>query len=144
MPSNPRGEKTQTQKLSDLVDWFLMDRQVMLEFSYNEHNKGKLIPEYDCYYYQVGRRVTERCLAMQMMTEFLTRDFKYSLSQIISALTAKAWEHYVNNYNPPEWVANQSLPIAERRPRGRPRTKLRKLALPSPTVVEAEAQPVNT
>lgn len=131
MAGNPTGRATDHQKLGGMIDWFIMDRGISIEFSYNAKHNGKVIPEYDIWYFQNGRRVTERGVAMQAMTEFMARNYKWSIAQIIAALTARTWEHYINNFQPAEWITAMAKPVPEKRPPGRPRKFIR-VAIPEP------------
>lgn len=133
MTTNTKGAKTLNQQLPDLVDWYILDRQISIEFSYNDKARGKVVPEYDVWYFQNGRRITERAIAMGMLVEFMARNYKYSLAQIMSALTARSWEFYISNFNPPEWVLAQNKPIKEVRKPGRPKKYIR-VELPDPNV----------
>lgn len=125
-------EKSVGQKLGDLVDWFLLDRGVTLEFHHNPKHSGKLIPEYDHVFRWQGRRITERGLAMAMNAEFWSRDYRYSLPAVISTLTAKVWDHYLTSFAPPEWVLAASRPLPEKRPVGRPRKHPEPIDIPQP------------
>lgn len=113
--------KTELQKLSELAEWFVLDRGIDLKFSYNPKHSGRMIPEYDLYYYEQGRRVTDRCIAMQMATEFRNRNYNSTIPQCHAALTAFAWKHYLATFTPPEWITEASAPKPEKKPVGRPR-----------------------
>lgn len=135
------NQKTPTQKLTELVDWFLQDKEISLEFSHNATHKGKIAPEYDCYFYWGGRRITDRALVMAMNADFLARDYKYAFSQVMSALTAKCWAHYLTNFVPPEWVLAASRPDMPKRGPGRPRKYPEPIAVPEPDLSGGEPDP---
>jgi hypothetical protein len=127
-------------KCSDMVEWFLVDRGVELRFQPNPKGIGKVVPEFDLWYLQDGRRITERTLAMQIMTELRNRNYNYSLAVVIAALTTHAWQFYVANQEYPEWMRKDCEQIEARRPPGRPRKNPKRLPLPD----ETTAPPVNT
>lgn len=79
--------KTVVMKCSDMVEWFLIDRGVELVFQPNPKGNGKVVPEFDLWYIQSGRRITERALAMQILTELRNRNYNYSLAIVLAALT---------------------------------------------------------
>ena len=137
----PIGEsKTVVMKCSDMVEWFLVDRGVELLFQPNPKRIGKVVPEFDLWYLQDGRRITERTLAMQIMTELRNRNYNYSLAIVIAALTTHAWQYYVANHEYPEWMQENAQQIEPRRPPGRPRKNPKRVALPA----ESIPPPLNT
>lgn len=117
MIGNPR---TVVQKLSDLIEWYLADREIELRFIPNVRRIGRLAPEFDFVFLMNGRRITERCLAMSIQSELARMNYDFSLGKTIGALTDISWRHYLSNQEYPEWLKNE-LPEKVKRPVGRPR-----------------------
>lgn len=118
----PDGKKTEVQKLGDLVEWYLSDKEVELKFVPNEKKMGRLAPEYDFCYLVDGRRITERALAMSILTELSRMNYSVSLGKTICAMTDIAWKHYIANQEYPAWLRDDFIPVIKR-PRGRPRVR---------------------
>jgi len=118
-------KNTNVQKLSELVEWFISDRSIELKFTRNELNKGTLAPEFNFIYLYENRRVTERCLAMLIMTELARRNYNYQLSKIIGTLTEFSWRHYMAHQQYPASMQSDTPKI--RKPVGRPRKEPKRL-----------------
>lgn len=117
-----------TQKLSDLVEWFLADRGVELRFVPNKLRKGRIAPEWDFQYWINGRCITERGLAFLITCELARLNYRYTLASVLSHLTEHAWRHYVANCEYPEWLKPAKVEL--KRPPGRPRKRPVTIALP--------------
>lgn len=122
---------TAVQELPGLVEWYISDNQIELRFDRHDTNKGLLAPEFNFVYLMGGRRITERCLAMLIMTELGRRGYSYQLSKVIACLTEFSWRFYMSNQDYPEWLATDK-PLVRKKP-GRPRTRPQKLEY-EPTV----------
>jgi len=125
------------QRVSSMVEWFLMDRNVEVVFRPNPHGRGRIIPEFDAMYQMDGRLITERCLAMCIMSELMRRNYRYTLPQIISCLTEQCWKYYISHQDYPQWLMAEALRPIVKRPRGRPR----KLPKPLPEAEPKVADP---
>jgi hypothetical protein len=112
--------KTVTQRLAELVEWFILDKSVELKFVPEPERKGRLSPEFKFEYWMDGRRITERCLAMCIMTALQEKDYNFNLAKIIAALTYLSWQNYVATQPYPEWLKKPEE-VKVRRPVGRPR-----------------------
>lgn len=112
---------TLVQKLPELIEWFLGDKEVELRFVHSPLHMGRLAPEFVFEYWMSGRRISERALSMVIQTELSRMNYAFSLGKIIAGLTALAWANYIQSCEYPDWIRTMaSLP--KRRP-GRPRTK---------------------
>jgi hypothetical protein len=111
------------KKANEMIEWFLMDRNVELQFQENEKRRGMISPEFDFHFYLDGRRITQRGLAMQIVCECLRRNYRVSLPMVLAGLTELSWRYYVQQQEYPDWLVEESRPLPLRRPRGRPRVK---------------------
>lgn len=108
--------------LSDLVEWYLSDRQVELKFVPTKAGGGgKIAPEFDFQYFLDGRRVTDRTLAMLIMTELARRNYAFNLARVIASLTEHSWRNYVDTFEYPDHLRNADAEYIPKRPEGRPR-----------------------
>lgn len=112
------GDKSVIQKLPDLVEWYLQTKDIRLRFVPNNNRKGVINPDFDFEYWSDGRRISERALAMRIITTLCELDYAYSLARVISALTEHSWRYFISNQEYPPWLTLE--PIIKR-PRGRPR-----------------------
>lgn len=131
-------QNTSPQALPALVEWYLQDKQVQLKFKPNEARKGKIAPEYDFEYWQDNRRITERALTMNIMTDLGRKDYMFNINKVYSALTELAWRNYIENCEYPQWMRDPPIKKKLGRPPsnpptmpelpGRPRTKPARIA----------------
>lgn len=133
-------------QLPALVQWYLQDKSVELRFVPNDRCKGKIAPEYDFEYWLDGRRITERALTMNIMTELGRKDYLFNINKVYSALTELAWRNYIENADYPNWIMEPPIkkklghpatkvPPKRKRVTGRPRTK--------PAKIEFDPTPLN-
>lgn len=113
------NKNTNVQALSELVQWFISDREIELRFVPQVLNKGSLAPEFEFRYFYGGRRITERCLSMLIMSELARRNYSYQLSKIIASLTEFSWRFYMEHQEYPKWIQEDKHVV--RKKAGRPR-----------------------
>lgn len=139
MASGKKADTTLNQKVNGLVAWYLQDKGVELRFVPNPKKIGRIAAEYDFHYYVDGRRITERALAMRIVSDMKDKGYGFLISTVLCAMTEQAWRYYVATVEYPEWMIEPESRV--RRPRGRPRKHPPRIDLGA---LDAPPQPVNT